>query len=128
MLWFIYPGEYYLAVPFAAGKLLNEATDAALNDVIAEEHGEAVIAEEVSGDFDGMGQAEGLVLMDVGDVDPPLAATAYSIFDLLGRAANDDANLIYAGIADGFYDTHQDGFVGDGYQLFGVGVGEGAQA
>ncbi len=48
-------------------ELVDEFGDAADHEVVAEVHHEVVVAEPVAGDQDGVRQAEGLFLGEVGD-------------------------------------------------------------
>ena len=78
-------GQHNLAVPVAVGELGDQRADAALDHIVAQEHDETVIAKKVGGDLHRMGQAQRLILGDVGDLYTPAGAIAHSIPDALGR-------------------------------------------
>src|SRR5919199_3923188 len=84
--------EYDLRVPTARSELLHQRRDAAFEAVIAEKHDETLVAEEVAALLDGVGQAQGCTLLDVGNVHAPAPTAAHRVFDLLRRIADDDAD------------------------------------
>ena len=75
-----------------------------------------------------MGQAERLVLGDVGDLDPEPRAVADRRLDLGAGVADDDADLGDAGRGHVLDAVEQDRLVCHRYQLLGAGVGDRAQA
>ena len=101
----VHGGQDDLAVVLAAFELADEARNAALDDVVAQEHDETVVAQKVPADLDGVGQAQGVVLGDVGDLDVPAAAVAHCFPDLRGGVAHDNANVVDPGVADGLDDA-----------------------
>ena len=58
LLRLLHPGEHDLAVPLAVGELAIRAADAALDDVVAQEHHETVVTQEIPADLDGVGQPQ----------------------------------------------------------------------
>ena len=69
-----HPRQDDLAVPFALGKLADQFRDAPLDDVVSQEHHETLVAQKIPADLDGVGQAQGLILGNVGDLDAPAPA------------------------------------------------------
>ena len=75
-----------------------------------------------------MGEAERRVLLDVGDARVKARAVADRRLHFLRRVAHDDGDVLDAGVADGLDAVEEDRLVGDGHQLLGAGVRDGAQA
>ena len=50
--------QHDLRIPVAGLEAADQVADAALDDVVAQEHHEAVLPEEVLADLDGVGQAQ----------------------------------------------------------------------
>ena len=123
----IHLGEHHLAVPAAAVKLADQGADAALDHVVAQEHDEAVVAQKVTADLDRVGETQGRVLGNVGDVDAPAPPVAHGLPDLRARVAHHDADLVDAGFLDRLDDAEEHGLVGHRHQLLGLGKGDGAQ-
>jgi len=82
-------------------ELLDEAGDAAHDEVVAEVHDEVVVAEELARDEHRVRQAERLVLGDVRDVDPELRAVTDGFPDLFGGVTDDDPDIRDPGVGDG---------------------------
>ena len=74
-----------------------------------------------------MGQAERSLLRQIGDAEPETATVADGGLDLGARLADDDSDVVDAGRAHGLEAVEQHGLVGHGDELFGGGVGDGAQ-
>ena len=104
---------------------VHERTEILLEQVVAEVHHEVVVAQEVGGDEDAVGQAEGRVLRDERDLRTPLRAVAERGHHLVARVADDDADFGDARRHHRLDAIEQDGFVGHRYQLFGAGVRDG---
>ena len=123
-------GQHDLAVPGAVLELADQRADAALDHVVAQEHDEAVVAQEVLADLDRMGQAQRRLLRDEGHVDAPTAAAADGLAHLAGVVvhAHDDADLVDAGVADRLDHPEQHRLVGHRHQLLGAGVGQWIEA
>ena len=89
------------------GPLVLEAVDEVLQalfeQIVTQIHHEVVLAQEVPGDQDGVGQSERRFLREVGDLQPPPRAVADRSHDLVGGVAHDDADLLDAGVGDGFH-------------------------
>src|SRR5581483_6633417 len=101
---------------------LDEAGHALLDHVVAEVDDEVVVAEEVPGDAHAVPEAEGRLLADVGDVDPPAGAVAHGGLDLVGGVAHDDAEFADARRHHVLEAVEQDRLVGHGHQLLRAGV------
>ena len=116
----------------ASGPVLDESfdqvADAVAQQVVAQVHDKAGIAQERLRGEHGVGQAQRRLLGDVGDLDAPAGAVADGLLDLGGGIADDDADVGDAGVAQRFDAVEEHGFVGHGNQLFGAGVGDGPQA
>ena len=83
----------------ALAEAVDEALDAVAQQVVAEEHAERVVADELLGDQDRVRQAARGVLLQVGDLEAEGRAVADRRADLLVRVAHDDADLADAGLA-----------------------------
>ena len=105
----------------------EEVGDAVLEEVVAEVHDEGVAGEEVAGDGDGVGEAAGVSLDDVGDLGVPALSGADGFGDVGVVGADDQADVVDASLDEVFDDVEEDGFVGDGDEVFGASVGEGAE-
>ena len=113
-----------LAVPVACCEVADELADAALDDIVAQEHHKGIITQEVARDFDGVRQAIRAVLVNVSERDIPLRAIAQRGADF-GRGMPDhDADFAHARFTNGFDDAHQHRLVGDGDELLGAGIGQ----
>jgi hypothetical protein len=66
-------------------------------------------------------------LLDVGYRDPPAAAVAHGVADLLVGVAHHDPDLPDAGRRQGLDAIEEDGLVGDRDELLRRGVGDGAK-
>ncbi len=106
----------------------DEVDEALLQHVVAEVHHEVVVAEEVAGDEHAVGQAERLVLRDVGDLGAEVRAVADGLTHLGPGLAGDDADVGDAGLDHVLDAVEEDGLVGDRHQLLGARVRNGAQA
>lgn len=93
-------------------------------DVVAEEQGEVVVAEEGAGQPDRVGEPQGPFLGDVGDTGTEAGSVADGGFDLRGPVAHHDADLGDTQVADAVQDVCEDGPVGDRDELFGHRVAE----
>ncbi len=120
-------GEQDAGVGAGLPELVDEFGDAADHEVVAEVHHEVVVAEPVAGDQDGVRQAEGLFLGEVGDAGAEARAVAHGRTDLLGGVADDDADVGDAHRDQGFDAVEEHRLVGDGDELLGGGVGDGPQ-
>jgi hypothetical protein len=119
--------EHDLAVPGAVGKLADQVADAALDHVVAQKHDEALVAQEIVADLDGVGQAQRRLLRDVGDLDAPAFALPDGLADLVAGVADDDADVVDARLADRLDHAEEDGFVGHRHQLLGAVEGDGVE-
>ncbi len=112
----------------AASNALGELDEALLEHVVAQVHDEVVVAQEVAGDQHAVGQAERGLLRDVGDLDAPAGAVADVGHDVVGPgAADDDADLLDAGLGHRLDAVEDDRLVGDGHELLRARVGDGAE-
>ena len=85
--------------------------------------------EERLGRQHGVGEAERLVLDDVGDAQPELRAVARGLADLLaGLGGDDDPDLLDSGLGHRLDPVEEDRLVGDRHELLGARVRDGAQA
>ena len=116
------------ADPAVALEALDEPLHALAQQVVAQVHHEVVVAEEVPGDQHAVGQPERGVLGEVGDLEAPLRPVAHRGADLLGRVADDHADLDDPRLGHLLQPVEQDRLVGHRHQLLGAGVGDGAQA
>ena len=66
-------------------------------------------------------------LAQVGHAQAEARAVADRGLDFGVGVADDDADLVDAGLAQGLEAVEEDGFVGDGHELLGRGVGDGPQ-
>ena len=101
---------------------------ALLEHVVAQVHDEVVVAEEVAGDQHAVGEAQRIVLRDVGDLarralPSPTASTISS-----AGLAHDDADLLDARLDHVVDAVEEDRLVGDGDELLGARVGDRPQA
>ena len=106
---------------------IDELRQALLQEIVAEVHHEVVVAEVVARDEDAVGEAEGRVLVDVGDVDAPARAVTDRGDDLVARVADDDPDLFDARRDHVFEPVEQDRLVRHRHELLRVGVGDGSQ-
>ena len=74
-----------------------------------------------------MGQPEGRLLLEVGDLEAPFRPVPHRPLDLRRRVAHDDADLLIAGAGDRLQPVEKDGLVGHRHQLLGAGVSDGPQ-
>ncbi|MNX81683.1 hypothetical protein D3C86_1133780 [compost metagenome] len=74
-----------------------------------------------------MGQAQGSLLGDIGDLDAPGRAVPHRSSHLGPGIPDDDADLADPRIPHRLDGVEQDRLVGHGDQLLGGGVGDGAQ-
>ena len=72
-------------------------------------------------------EAERRRLAQVGHPQAEAGAVADRGFDFGVRVADDDADLVDAGLAHGLEAVEEDGLVGDRHELLGRGVGDGPQ-
>ncbi len=70
-------------------ELVDEVADAADDEVVAEVHDEVVVTEEVPCDQHRVGQAQRLLLRDVGDLQAELRSVADRLLDLGGGVTDD---------------------------------------
>ena len=103
---------------------VDERLDALADEVVAEVHDEVVGAEKVPGDEHAVGQSERLGLVQVGDLEAPAGAVSHRGHDLFGGVADDDADLLDAGLGHRLQAVEQDGLVGHRHQLLGTRVGD----
>ena len=120
-------GQQHLGVGPVAGELVDQAADAADDQVVAEVHDERLVAEEVVRDEHGVRQTTRRVLADVRGADAQRRPVADGGHDLVRGVADDDADLGDAGVADGLEAVEQDRLVGDRHELLGRRVGDRAQ-
>lgn len=123
-----YLGQQDLRIGPVRAELLHQTGDPADDEVVAEVHDEVVVPQEVTGDQHRVGEAERLVLRDVGDLDAEPGTVADGLADLRGGVAHDDADLGDPRFRDGFQPVEQHGLVRHGHQLLGRGVRDGPQA
>ena len=103
-------------------ELLHELLHAALEQVVAEVHHERRAAQERLGGQHGVGEAGGLVLEDVGDLDAELRAVAGHGADLVpGLGRDDDPDLADARRRHRLDAVEQHGLVGHRHELLGRG-------
>ena len=108
---------------------LDEGGQTGFEHVVAEVHDEFVVAEIVACDEHAVGQPERLGLGDPGDTHPEVRAVTDRLSDLgAGGRRDDDADVGDPGRRHLLDAVEQDGFVGDGHQLLGAGMGDRAQA
>jgi hypothetical protein len=104
-------------------KFVHEFFDALPCNVVTQTHNEGIVAKERLCGFYGVRQPQGL-LGDVGYVEVPLFACFDVFFDVFACFGGGyDANLVYSGFFDLIQNVAEDGFVGDGNELFGAGEG-----
>ena len=66
-------------------ELVDETTQPLEQHVVAQVHEERLARDEVAGGQDGVSQTERRLLVDVGDVEPPVRSVADRLSDLVGR-------------------------------------------
>jgi len=98
-----------------------------LEHVVAEVHGKIVVVEKVLCDAYAMGEAERLVLRDKSDADAPPRSISNCFTNFGPGFTDNDANLGDTRLGKSFDAIEKNGLVGDGNQLFGAGVGDGAK-
>ena len=111
----------------SASNRSTKSLSALLEQVVAEVHHEVVRTQEVPGDQHGVGQAQRLRLGEVGDLEAPGRTVADRGPHLRRGVADDDADLLDAGVGDGLEAVEEDRLVGHRHQLLGPGVGDGPQ-
>ena len=89
------PVEQRAAAPGAGLELRGHARQGiAAQDVVAQDHAEAVLAHEVAGQADGVGDAERAALVAVGQIQAEVAAVREQLHDVADAApAEDDHDL-----------------------------------
>ena len=119
------------------------------DSIVGEEHGEGFVADEFTGHEDGVAEAEGFSLANVGDIDHvgdgahdlqqiglaalfehafELVADIEMVFDRLFAAAGDDEDLV-AARSHGFFDSVlDDGLIDQREHFLGLGFGCGQKA
>ena len=105
-------------------KALDERHDAVLEQVVAEIHDEGLVAQVLLGDQHRVGQAERRRLADVGHAQAKARAVADSGLHFGVGVADDDADLVDAGLVHRLETVEEDGLVGDRHELLGRGVGD----
>ena len=76
-----------------AAELLDEVSDALVEQVVAQVHHERIVADEVLADLDSVGQAAWRILLDIGDAHAPPRAVAHGGTNLRVRVADDDPDV-----------------------------------
>ena len=107
----------------------DEVGDAALEQVVAQVHHERAVAQERLGREHGVGEAERLVLDDVGDAHAEARAVAGGGFDLRpGVRRDDDPHLLDARLGHRLDAVEEHRLVGDRHELLGARVRDRPQA
>ena len=117
-----YTLEENLAVPLALLELGDEGGDAVFEHVVTEIHDEWRVAQEIFGDNDSMGEAEGVGLFYIGDIGSPAFAGADGRLDFGGGGANDDAYVGDSGGYEVFDCVEENRLISDRHKLFSAGV------
>ena len=117
-----------LAVHGAVAEGIDQRDDAVTDEVVAQEEDETLVADEVAGDLDAVGDAQGRVLLDVGDTSAEALTVANRCPDLVARVADDDADVGDACLDQVFDGPEEHRFVGDRHELLGARVGQRTQA
>ena len=107
-----------------ADELVHEVRDALVEQVISEIHHERFIADERFADEHGVREATRGVLLDIGDRDTPGRPVADRRPDFSLRVADDDADLLDAGLRQRLDTIEEHGLVGHGHKLLGAGIRE----
>ena len=118
------PGEQDHRVGRGALELIDEGPDALGDQIVAEIHDEAVAGEEVARDADRVCEPERCLLRDERDVRAEFRPVADCRADLVGRVANDDADVVDAGLGERIDGVEKNWPVGDRDELFRAGVGD----
>src|SRR3990172_639559 len=112
-----------------SGEGVDVGDDAVREEVVAEEGHKRGGFHGFPGDADGLGDAAGLELVEVGDLGTEAGAVAGFAADLVaGFGRHDDGDIGDAGLDEVLDDVEEDGLVGDGDHLLGARVGERTQA
>ena len=107
----------------------HQIGDPTLQQIVAEVHHERALAEEQLGGQHRMGQAERLVLHDVGDLHPELGAVAGGFANLLAGLRGDyDPDLLDPRLSHRLDAVEQHRLVGYRHELLGARVRDRAQA
>ena len=99
-----------------------------MQHVVAEVHDEVVVAKEVLSNEYAMGEPKWRILWDVSDLHSKLRAIADGGADFGPGVAGNDANFRNSRFCHGFNAIEKDGFIGNGHQLLGAGVGNWPQS
>ena len=105
-------------------ELVDELGDPVPDQVVAQVHDEAVLAQKVPGGEHGVGEAERRLLGDEGHRGAESRAVADRRPHLRAGLAGDDPDLGDAGGDHRLDPVEEDRLVGDGDQLLGAGVGD----
>src|SRR5579862_2769120 len=96
---------------------IYERLQVVLEHVVAEVDDEVVVGEELARDQHAVGEAAGLVLRDVRELDAELGTVAGRGSDLVAGLADDDADVLDAGRRELFDDVEEDRLVRDRDEL-----------
>ena len=105
-------------------ELVDQAFDAAGDQVVAQVHDEGIVPQEVLGNLHGVGEAERGLLLDVGDLGAEAGAVADRGADFVAGIAHHDADFFDAGGHDRLDTEKEDRLVGDRHELFCRGIGQ----
>ncbi len=110
-------------------ELLHHGADAAGEDVVPQVHAEGVLPHEVLRALDGVGDALGGALHDVGDVHPPGGAVPQQLLHLFRHdVPQDDAQVRDARLPKVLQAVQDVGLVRQGDELLGPRVGQRTKA
>ena len=110
-----------------ASKRPTKSPQVLLEEVVPQVHHEVVVAQELPGYQDGVGQAQGRLLLEVGDLQAPFRPVPDRPLDLRRGVPDDDAHLLDPGAGDRLQTVEEHRFVGHRHQLLGAGVSDGPQ-
>ena len=86
-------GQHDLGVAVGRFELTDQAGDAALDDIVTQEHHKTIVAQEIARDLDGVSQSQRGLLRDVGDLHAPARAVAHGLSDFGAGIAHHDADI-----------------------------------
>ena len=103
----------------ARPELIDQAGDAADDEIVTQVHNEIVVAQEVTRDQDRVGQPERGFLPDIGDIEPERMAIADGPLNGRRGLTDNDPDVGNAGVPYGVKAIEQNGLIGHGNQLLG---------
>ena len=107
---------------------MHKCTEILFEQVVSEVHHKIVVTQEVGSDQNAVCKTQRFVLRNERDLGAPLTSVAERGHDFDPGVANDDSDFSDTRRDHGLDSVKQNGFVGNGHQLLGTGVSDGAQS